>query len=78
MLSVAESCTGGLIGHRLTQVPGSSTYFERGAMTYSNQAKHEMLGVPLSLLKRYGAVSSPSRSGDGQRYPYESAMPISD
>ena len=58
MLSVAESCTGGLIGHRLTQVPGSSTYFERGAMTYSNQAKHEMLGVPLSMLKRYGAVSA--------------------
>lgn len=57
MLAVAESCTGGLIGHRLTQVPGSSAYFDRGAITYSNTAKHEMLGVPLSLLRRYGAVS---------------------
>jgi nicotinamide-nucleotide amidase len=56
-LSVAESCTGGLIGHRLTQVPGSSAYFERGIISYSNQAKGEILGVPLSLLKQYGAVS---------------------
>ncbi|HET7057844.1 MAG TPA: competence/damage-inducible protein A [Nitrospiraceae bacterium] len=57
-LAVAESCTGGLIGHRLTQVPGSSGYFDRGAITYSNQAKHDVLGVPLALLRRYGAVSS--------------------
>jgi nicotinamide-nucleotide amidase len=57
MLSVAESCTGGLIGHRLTQVPGSSAYFDRGVITYSNQAKHDVLRVPLSLLRQYGAVS---------------------
>ncbi|HKN85735.1 MAG TPA: competence/damage-inducible protein A [Nitrospiraceae bacterium] len=57
-LAVAESCTGGLIGHRLTQVPGSSGYFDRGAITYSNQAKHDVLGVPLTLLRRYGAVSA--------------------
>jgi len=57
-LALAESCTGGLIGHRLTQVPGSSGYFDRGVITYSNQAKHEVLGVPLALLRRYGAVSS--------------------
>jgi nicotinamide-nucleotide amidase len=57
MLSTAESCTGGLIGHRLTEVPGSSGYFDRGVISYSNQAKHEVLGVPLSLLRRYGAVS---------------------
>jgi nicotinamide-nucleotide amidase len=57
MLSVAESCTGGLIGHRLTQVPGSSAYFDRGVISYSNQAKHDVLGVPLSLLRQYGAVS---------------------
>lgn len=57
MLSVAESCTGGLISHRLTQVPGSSAYFDRGVISYSNQAKHEVLGVPLTLLRRYGAVS---------------------
>jgi nicotinamide-nucleotide amidase len=57
MLSVAESCTGGLIGHRLTQVPGSSAYFDRGVISYSNQAKHDVLRVPLSLLRQYGAVS---------------------
>ena len=57
MLSIAESCTGGLIGHRLTQVPGSSTYFDRGIISYSNQAKHEALHVPLSVLRQYGAVS---------------------
>ena len=57
MLSVAESCTGGLIGHRLTQVPGSSAYFDQGIITYSNQAKHDVLRVPLSLLRQYGAVS---------------------
>jgi len=57
-VAVAESCTGGLIGHRLTQVPGSSAYFDRGVITYSNHAKHDVLGVPLALLRRYGAVSS--------------------
>ena len=57
-LAVAESCTGGLIGHRLTQVPGSSRYFDRGVISYSNEAKHEVLGVPNVLLRRYGAVSA--------------------
>ena len=57
-LSLAESCTGGLIGHRLTQVPGSSSYFDRGIICYSNEAKHELLDVPLTLLRRYGAVSA--------------------
>ncbi|UVT17508.1 MAG: competence/damage-inducible protein A [Nitrospira sp.] len=56
-VAVAESCTGGLIGHRLTQVPGSSAYLDRGAICYSNQAKTEMLGVPASLIGQYGAVS---------------------
>ena len=56
-ISVAESCTGGLIGHRLTSVPGSSAYFERGAIVYSNRSKIEMLGVKQSTLDRYGAVS---------------------
>ncbi len=58
-LSVAESCTGGLLGHRITNVPGSSTYFERGMVTYSNQAKEELLGVPRPLLVAHGAVSAP-------------------
>ena len=57
-LAVAESCTGGLIGHRLTQVSGSSGYFDRGVISYSNEAKHEVLGVPPALLRRYGAVSA--------------------
>ena len=56
-LAVAESCTGGLIGHRLTQVSGSSEYFLEGAVTYSNQAKHRRLGVERELLDKYGAVS---------------------
>ncbi len=56
-IAVAESCTGGLIGHRLTQVPGSSAYVDRGAICYSNQAKSEMLGVPASLIEQHGAVS---------------------
>ena len=58
-LSVAESCTGGLIGHRLTQVPGSSTYLDRGIVCYSNRSKTELLGVPTSLLEKHGAVSAP-------------------
>lgn len=56
-IAVAESCTGGLIGHRLTQVPGASAYVDRGAICYSNQAKTDMLGVPVSLIEQHGAVS---------------------
>lgn len=59
-LSVAESCTGGLLGHRLTNVAGSSRYFERGVVVYSNQAKQELLGVPESILRAHGAVSGPT------------------
>jgi nicotinamide-nucleotide amidase len=57
MLAVAESCTGGLIGHRLTQVAGSSAYVDRGAICYSNRAKTEMLGVSAELIAKHGAVS---------------------
>jgi len=56
---VAESCTGGLLGHRLTNIPGSSAYFERGALVYSNRAKQELLGVPEETLRVHGAVSAP-------------------
>ena len=58
-LAVAESCTGGLLGHRLTSVPGSSRYFDRGVMVYSNRAKEELLGVPPEVLRAHGAVSAP-------------------
>jgi nicotinamide-nucleotide amidase len=57
-VSLAESCTGGLVGHRLTDVAGSSRYFERGFLVYSNAAKQALLGVPESLLRRHGAVSA--------------------
>lgn len=56
-LALAESCTGGLIGHRLTNVPGSSDYFVEGMVTYSNEAKSSRLGVGADLLRQYGAVS---------------------
>ena len=57
-VALAESCTGGLIGHRLTQIPGSSAYVDRGVMCYSNRAKTELLGVPVELIERHGAVSA--------------------
>jgi len=57
-LAVAESCTGGLITHRLTRVAGSSAYVDRGVVCYDNRAKIELLGVSESLLKKYGAVSA--------------------
>jgi nicotinamide-nucleotide amidase len=56
-LAVAESCTGGLIGDRLTNVAGSSDYFLGGVVSYSNAAKHDLLGVPAEILERHGAVS---------------------
>lgn len=56
-LAVAESCTGGYIGHRITRVPGSSAYFKSAAVTYSNESKIRFLGVKKTTLERYGAVS---------------------
>jgi nicotinamide-nucleotide amidase len=56
-LATAESCTGGLIAARLTDVAGSSDVVERGFVTYSNEAKSELLGVPMALIQRVGAVS---------------------
>ncbi len=59
-MSVAESCTGGLITDRLTDISGSSIFLERGAVTYSNLAKTELLGVPEETLRVHGAVSEPT------------------
>jgi competence/damage-inducible protein CinA-like protein len=58
-IAVAESCTGGLLASRLTDVPGSSEYVDRGVVCYSNQAKIEMVGVPEALIQQHGAVSEP-------------------
>jgi nicotinamide-nucleotide amidase len=57
-LALAESCTGGLIGAALTEIPGSSDVLDRGYVTYSNKAKATMLGVPTETLRKFGAVSA--------------------
>jgi len=57
MLVTAESCTGGMIAAACTDVAGSSQWFERGYVSYSNEAKHDMLGVPPALIAQHGAVS---------------------
>ena len=57
MMATAESCTGGMIAAACTDLPGSSRWFDRGFVTYSNAAKTEMLGVPAELIEKHGAVS---------------------
>ncbi|KQO15471.1 damage-inducible protein CinA [Acidovorax sp. Leaf78] len=57
MLATAESCTGGMIAAACTDLAGSSQWFERGFVTYSNDAKTDMLGVPAALIEQHGAVS---------------------
>ena len=59
MLATAESCTGGMIAAACTDLAGSSQWFERGFVTYSNAAKTELLGVPTALIAQHGAVSEP-------------------
>ncbi|HET7271925.1 MAG TPA: nicotinamide-nucleotide amidohydrolase family protein, partial [Rubrobacter sp.] len=59
-LALAESCTGGLLAKRLTDMPGSSEYFQEGLVTYSNESKERLLGVPHDLILEHGAVSEPA------------------
>lgn len=62
MLATAESCTGGWVGQLVTALPGSSAWFERGFITYADNAKIEMLGVPPGMLAMHGAVSEETAS----------------
>ncbi|MFT3818530.1 MAG: CinA family protein [Rubrivivax sp.] len=80
LMATAESCTGGLIAAACTAVAGSSDWFERGFVTYSNQAKTELLGVPEALLQAHGAVSEPvalaMAEGALQRAPVQRAVAV--
>lgn len=75
-LAVAESCTGGLIAHRLTNIAGSSDYFDRAVVAYSNRAKVEILQIPEELLASAGAVSAPvaEKMAEGVRQISQSTL----
>jgi nicotinamide-nucleotide amidase len=79
-IATAESCTGGLIAAACTQVAGSSDWFERGFVTYSNAAKSELLGVDAALIAAHGAVSEPVAralvQGALQRAPVDLAVAV--
>jgi nicotinamide-nucleotide amidase len=77
-LAVAESCTGGLLGERITSVAGSSRYFAGGAIVYSNAAKTELAGVPADMIERHGAVSREVAAAlaEAIRYRCESTLGI--
>ena len=68
-LATAESCTGGWVAQAVTSIAGSSEWFERGFVTYSNDAKHELLGVRAATLEQEGAVSEATAARDGARRP---------
>lgn len=78
-LAVAESCTGGLLGARLTSVPGSSRYFLGGVIAYANEAKTALAGVPPALLRQWGAVSAPvaTRLAQGVRRRLQADLGVS-
>lgn len=84
-LCLAESCTGGLIAHRITNVPGSSEYFLAGVVAYSYEAKETLLGVRKSTLSRYGAVSGETvlemargvRKKMQRQFPFERTVAVS-
>ena len=78
-LSIAESCTGGLICDRITNVSGSSDYFMGGMVTYSNESKAEHLGIPPAIIKRHGAVSPQvaKRMAQGVRKAFHTTLGLS-
>ena len=78
-LATAESCTGGLIGHRITNIPGSSDYFIGGVVVYAYEAKVSLLGVSWDTLNKYGAVSRETvlEMADGTRQRLEADIAIS-
>ena len=77
-LVTAESCTGGLVGHALTEVPGSSSYYLGGLISYSNALKEAELGVPAGTLERHGAVSAQTAvaMAEGARRRYGAALAV--
>jgi len=77
-ISCAESCTGGLIGYCVTSLPGSSQYFMGSAVTYSNRAKEDLLGVSEGILIQYGAVSAQTarQMAMGARNAYHSDISV--
>ena len=78
-LSAAESCTGGLIGKLMTDCPGSSDYFKGSAVTYSNEAKESILGIPPDLIIRETAVSAPVAKlmAESSRVIYQTDIAVS-
>jgi len=78
-LSIAESCTGGLICDCMTNISGSSDYFMGGMVTYSNESKAEHLGIPVNYVRRYGAVSSQvaRRMAQGVRKAFHTTFGLS-
>ena len=78
-ISIAESCTGGLVSNRITNVSGSSDYFEGGIVSYSIRAKAKHLGIPLKYIERYGPVSSQvaRRMAQGVRKAFHTTFGIS-
>jgi nicotinamide-nucleotide amidase len=78
-VSTAESCTGGLVGHVITQVDGSSDYYLGGAVSYSDALKRSILGVPAETLERHGAVSAQTAvaMADGARHAFGSDLAVS-
>lgn len=77
-LATAESCTGGLVGHLLTEVPGSSAYYRGGLVSYSNALKEAELGVPAETLERHGAVSAQTAvaMAEGARRRYGASLAV--